>query len=41
LQTTLTATSEPQQTVQRLMELAEAEGAPDNVACIVADFVAV
>jgi serine/threonine protein phosphatase PrpC len=40
LQTTLTATSEPQQTVQRLMELARGQGAPDNIACIVADFVA-
>lgn len=41
LQTTLTATNEPQQTVQGLLELARAEGAPDNIACIVADFVAV
>lgn len=39
LQTTLTATSEPRQTVQRLMELARADGAADNIACIVADFV--
>lgn len=35
LQTPLTATSEPEQTVQRLTELAQAEGAPAKIACIV------
>jgi PPM family protein phosphatase len=39
LQRTMTATTDPEPTVQRLIELARAQGAPDNIACIVADFV--
>jgi len=38
LQSTLSASGSPQHTVQRLIELAHAHGAPDNVACVVADF---
>jgi serine/threonine protein phosphatase PrpC len=41
LHTTLIATTDPEQTVRRLIELAYANGAPDNIACVVADVVAV
>jgi len=41
LHTTLSAAADPEQTVQRLVELAYAEGAPDNIACVVADIIAV
>ncbi|WP_330468395.1 MerR family transcriptional regulator [Micromonospora zamorensis] len=37
----LGAATDPEQTVRGLMDLARAEGAPDNVACVVADIVAV
>jgi len=40
LHTALTAAEEPERTVQRLIDLAHAAGAPDNIACVVADFVA-
>ncbi len=40
LHTALTAGDGPAQTVQKLLELVQAEGAPDNVACVVADLVA-
>jgi PPM family protein phosphatase len=41
LHTALSAGADPEQTVQRLIELAHAEGAPDNIACVVADIIAV
>jgi PPM family protein phosphatase len=37
----LSTAADPEQTVQRLIELAYAEGAPDNIACVVADIIAV
>ncbi|MCO1599070.1 MerR family transcriptional regulator [Micromonospora sp. RHAY321] len=40
LRTALTGAGDPEQTVQRLISLAYAEGAPDNIACVVADVVA-
>jgi PPM family protein phosphatase len=40
LHTALNAGTEPTQTVQRLIELAYAEGAPDNIACVIADVIA-
>jgi PPM family protein phosphatase len=39
LHTALTAEADPEQTVQRLIELAYAAGAPDNIACVIADFI--
>jgi PPM family protein phosphatase len=39
LHAALSGAGDPEQTVQRLIELAHAEGAPDNVACVVADFI--
>ncbi|TDB93466.1 MerR family transcriptional regulator [Micromonospora fluostatini] len=40
LHTALAGTGEPEPTVQRLIDLAYAAGAPDNIACIVADIIA-
>jgi serine/threonine protein phosphatase PrpC len=40
LRAALAEAAEPEPTVQRLIELAYAAGAPDNVACVVADIVA-
>ncbi|GIJ46010.1 hypothetical protein Val02_28960 [Virgisporangium aliadipatigenens] len=40
LRETLLAAEEPEDAVRRLVELAYAAGAPDNVACVVADIVA-
>lgn len=40
LHTALSAADEPERTVQRLIDLAHAAGAPDNIACVVADVVA-
>ncbi|MEV6927990.1 MerR family transcriptional regulator [Dactylosporangium sp. NPDC051485] len=40
LHTTLAETGEPETTAQRLIDLAYAAGAPDNIACIVADIIA-
>ncbi len=40
LYTALNGTGDPEQTVRRLIDLAQAEGAPDNIACVVADFMA-
>ena len=40
LHTALSASGDPEQTVQRLMDLAHAAGAPDNIGCVIADFVA-
>jgi serine/threonine protein phosphatase PrpC len=37
LHTTLSATENPEQTVRRLIDLAYAAGAPDNIACVIAD----
>jgi serine/threonine protein phosphatase PrpC len=37
----LTGADDPEQTVQQLIDLARAEGAPDNIACVVADFIGV
>ncbi|TDC35199.1 MerR family transcriptional regulator [Micromonospora sp. 15K316] len=41
LHTALAEAGEPEPTAQRLIDLAYAAGAPDNIACIVADVVAV
>ncbi|MEV0899985.1 MerR family transcriptional regulator [Actinoplanes sp. NPDC049802] len=41
LHTALAETGEPEPTAQRLIELAYAAGAPDNIACVVADIVTV
>ncbi|WP_433320874.1 MerR family transcriptional regulator [Micromonospora sp. CA-269861] len=41
LRATLGAAADPEDTVRELIGLARAEGAPDNVACVVADVVAV
>ena len=38
LRSALSTPADPEHTVQRLIELAHAQGAPDNVACVVADF---
>ncbi|TDB80161.1 MerR family transcriptional regulator [Micromonospora sp. KC721] len=38
LQSALSTPADPEHTVQRLIELAHTQGAPDNVACVVADF---
>ncbi|MET7707792.1 MerR family transcriptional regulator [Micromonospora sp. NPDC005413] len=38
---TLKAATDPEDTVRGLIDLAQAEGAPDNIACVVADLVAV
>ena len=40
LRTALAADTNPEATVRRLIELAYAAGAPDNIACIVADVIA-
>jgi serine/threonine protein phosphatase PrpC len=40
LRTALAEAGEPEPTAQRLIDLAYAAGAPDNIACIVADIVA-
>jgi serine/threonine protein phosphatase PrpC len=40
LHTALAETDEPEPTAQRLIDLAYAAGAPDNIACIVADIIA-
>ncbi|MFG1869489.1 MerR family transcriptional regulator [Micromonospora arborensis] len=40
LLSTLSAATDPGQTVRALIGLAQAEGAPDNIACVVADAVA-
>ena len=40
IQAALSLDSDPEQAVRRLIELAYAEGAPDNIACVVADIVA-
>ncbi|MET7375564.1 MerR family transcriptional regulator [Micromonospora arida] len=37
----LAATDDPEDTVRALIDLARAQGAPDNIACVVADVVAV
>jgi serine/threonine protein phosphatase PrpC len=37
LRTALIATEDPEQTMRRLIDLAYAAGAPDNIACVVAD----
>jgi PPM family protein phosphatase len=41
LRAALIAVADPEQTVQRLIELAYANGAPDNIACVIADIIAV
>ncbi|MCU1680606.1 MAG: regulatory protein MerR [Amycolatopsis sp.] len=41
LHTALTTAAAPERTVQQLMDLAYAQGAPDNIACVIADMVAV
>jgi serine/threonine protein phosphatase PrpC len=40
LQSALSAATDPEHTVQQLIGLAQAEGAPDNVACVIADIAA-
>jgi serine/threonine protein phosphatase PrpC len=40
LHTALAADTDPEATVRRLIELAYAAGAPDNIACVVADIIA-
>ena len=40
LHAALSEAADPERTVQRLIELAYAAGAPDNIACVVADIVA-
>ncbi|SCG35436.1 MerR family transcriptional regulator [Micromonospora coxensis] len=40
LRSALSAATDPEHTVQRLIGLAHAEGAPDNIACVVADMTA-
>jgi serine/threonine protein phosphatase PrpC len=37
----LSGTGDPEQTAQQLIDLARAEGTPDNIACVVADFIGV
>ena len=39
LYSTLSAADDPEQTVQKLIQLAHAAGAPDNIACVIADVV--
>ncbi|HLL69256.1 MAG TPA: MerR family transcriptional regulator [Micromonosporaceae bacterium] len=41
LQSTLSAATDPEQAVQQLIGLAHAAGAPDNIACVIADIAAV
>ncbi|OZV75890.1 hypothetical protein CA850_27920 [Micromonospora echinospora] len=41
LRTTLAASDTPERTVRRLIDLAHRHGAPDNIACVVADVVVV
>jgi serine/threonine protein phosphatase PrpC len=41
LRTSLSAGDDPEQTVRRLIDLGYAAGAPDNIACVVADIIAV
>jgi serine/threonine protein phosphatase PrpC len=38
LHSTLNTPADPEHTVQQLIELAHTHGAPDNIACVVADF---
>jgi serine/threonine protein phosphatase PrpC len=40
LQSTLSASTHPEQAVQHLIGLAQAAGAPDNIACVIADITA-
>ncbi|MFG2007820.1 MerR family transcriptional regulator [Micromonospora sp. NPDC048868] len=40
LQSALSAATDPALTVRRLIDLAQAEGAPDNIACVIADIAA-
>jgi serine/threonine protein phosphatase PrpC len=40
IQDTLQAASDPEQAVQGLIDLANAAGGPDNIACVVADVAA-
>jgi serine/threonine protein phosphatase PrpC len=40
LRTALTEPGDPEQTAQHLIDLAHNAGAPDNIACVIADFVA-
>lgn len=40
MHTAMNAAGDPRQTVQRLIELAYAKGAPDNIACVIADVIA-
>lgn len=40
LRTELAAAADPEEAVRRLVDLAHAHGAPDNIACVVADVVA-
>jgi serine/threonine protein phosphatase PrpC len=39
LHTALNAATDPEQTAQQLIELAYAAGAPDNIACVIADII--
>jgi PPM family protein phosphatase len=39
LHSALNAAADPEQTAQRLIELAYAAGAPDNIACVIADII--
>ncbi|MFI6783071.1 MerR family transcriptional regulator [Micromonospora sp. NPDC050276] len=41
LRSALAVTADPEDTVRKVIDLARAEGAPDNMACVVADVVAV
>jgi serine/threonine protein phosphatase PrpC len=41
LHAALSAAADPEQVVQQLIDVAYAEGAPDNIACVIADIVAV
>jgi serine/threonine protein phosphatase PrpC len=40
LRSALSAATDPEHVVQGLIDLAQAEGAPDNIACVIADIVA-
>jgi serine/threonine protein phosphatase PrpC len=40
LHAALSAAADPEQAVQSLVEHAYAQGAPDNIACVVADIIA-
>ena len=41
LRSALSAATDPEHTVQQLVDLAQAAGAPDNIACVIADIVVV